>query len=539
VHLEPNQADFALLTINKAEDQAVRAAFEGILSDERRVSGDRGIYAWGRMAIGSDQIVIIHASTGDAKGPLPAIELLRELDRRYRPQFLLVLGTAGGIKERGLDYGQVVFSRHVHAGYQQLMDVENSSGPGAPPILIGLFDDPLQPPLDRLYFHAIQAAIGWTCPVLKDLVPGCQKALEEIQEKLGSPGDAAPDWLSRILQRLPLLSEQEADATEFFSGSYLIDGKQSELFKNLLQTFPKVGAVDMEAGAVAQAVLHSVDNDRSLGYLVIKGISDVVDSDVPGEFRKPIRKLMARLASRASAEFAKALITKWQGGSQRSVGRIPLIPAKYSSAITHEFKRKRSSNSVVYDDVSLAQFSRLLETLCSDETVSSAWTFSYLAPYRFFEGPSTDGSELLDRYPHFKVFVGMAGRKAGSVVRIIHRGKDWDEKNERFLESFSVVNGGIDNPVVTCHILTDEDLDGEDWLRADHVVLDDRLLLDFNMADRRLIVTSLDTGHDGLQDSFRRFREHCALKSTDDKTYARVLDSIRQKSSANGLNFGM
>jgi hypothetical protein len=127
----PNQADFALVTINDSEDQAVRDVFKTAYSPQNQLSGERGVFAWWQMggALPSDRFIVVHASTCDAKGPLPAIELIRELDRRFKPRFLFLLGTAGGIREeKHIEYGRVVYSRQVHTGYARLLDLTRESG---------------------------------------------------------------------------------------------------------------------------------------------------------------------------------------------------------------------------------------------------------------------------------------------------------------------------------------------------------------------------------------------------------------------------
>jgi len=300
----------------------------------------------------SDQFIVVHASAADAKGPLPAIELIRELDRRFQPRFLLVLGTAGGINERGFKYGRVVYSRQVHAGYQQLLDLPAESGKPCK-VDMRLYDDPLQPPSDRLYLHAKKAAVGWQpTSRMQELAEEAIGAIEARASEFIAVKSSANETdrlpAEKIVKSFEKTSVEPPEATEIFSGPYLIDGQNSELFSSLKRTFPKVGAVEMEAGAVAQAVLHSIETERFVGYLIIKGISDVVDSDVPAVHRASVRKVFGRFASVASAEFAKRMIETWIGNTGHLYGRMSLVPPKYSAVLIQELRDKRHSNSVVY-----------------------------------------------------------------------------------------------------------------------------------------------------------------------------------------------
>ena len=530
----PTQADFALVTINDSEDQAVRTVF-GMAPDSRdRFAGARGVYGWCQLKgkTDVDQYIVVHASTADAKGLLPAIELIRELDRLFKPRYLLLLGTAGGIKERGIEYGRVIYSRQVHVGYQQLLDLRNENCDPCK-VDIRLFDDPIQPPSGRLFLHAKSAAVSWVPS--DEIKMMAEKSVKAIEECVSDDGEEATNWQQTIVERLNITSAQPPVATEIFSGSYLIDGRNSELFKSLKRTFPKVGAVEMEAGAIAQAVLHSVDTERFIGYLVIKGISDVVDSEVPADVRKLVRKGIAPFASTASTEFAKHIIETWSGKTDQQYGRISLVPPRYQVQLEDSLSGKRSSNSIVYENVKLDRYSQLLRDICNRQHgILSLWTFCYLAPYRFFAAldistasESLDDDEhararqildgykgreselhgkLLETFPHFRLFAELGQGGTVMVTRIMHAGSGWDLKNEMFLPDFAKLNGNVD-----CFVLQDKDLLGEDWIHRDQVVINDELLFDYDQPTRRLVVTYMDPN--GLGADFRRFMEHCQEKS--------------------------
>jgi nucleoside phosphorylase len=552
---QPNQADFALVTINDSEDQAVRDVFLEVRPCENRMAKERGVFSWWQMKgqSPSDRYVVVHASTGDAKGPLPAIELIRELDRLFKPRFLFVLGTAGGIRERGIEYGRVVFSRQVHAGYMQLLDTTEERDSNATEerdggcmVDVRLYDDPLQPPSDRLYLHAKSAAIGWRPSQLMESLAA------KAHEALRRCGDDS--WIIDASESFGKTKACAPEATEIFSGSYLIDGHNSKLFASLKSAFPKVGAVEMEAGAVAQAVLHSIETERFVGYLVIKGISDVVDSDVPAGGRKAVRRALAQFASVASAEFAKYMIETWTGNTDPLYGRISIVPPKYAAYFSHELGAKRHSNSVVYEGVTLDQYSRLLEHLCRKEHgITSAWTFCYLAPYRFFaavepseeDDPSHENTlmaaervlnrfkgnkaalqqKLAEKFPHFRVFSNLVSsnekeeKNDDKVIRIVHKGRKWEEQNKRFLDDFASLNGGV-----KCHVLDNHDLEGEDWVRRDQVILNDELLFDFDEDERRLVVTYLDA--EALGAEFKRFKKHCLSKCRKENELKSFLPSM-------------
>jgi len=181
-----------------------------------------------------------------------------------------------------------------------------------------------------------------------------------------------------------------------------------------------------------------------------------------------------------------------------------------------------------------------LHRLCIQERgIKSAWTFCYLAPYRFFaafDDPEDAHSgqqysveaarrvlskykgnekslqeDLLRKFPHFQVFVALAKANPNGVVRVIHRGDEWD-RNKEFLPYFECVNTNL-----LCHVLADSDLEGEDWVRSDQVVLNDELLFDFDGGTKRLVITYLDPNDLGTD--FRRFKDHCKKKSRDENSF--------------------
>ena len=198
----PEQSDFALVTINDSEDQTVRDVFGELKDPQRecRIADNRGVYEWWQMRgrTPEDHYVVIHASTGDVKGPLPAIELIRELDKLFRPRFLLVLGTAGGIRDRGMEYGRVIFSRQVHVGHQQLLDVQSTDSED-PYVGVALFDDPVQPPSDRLCLHAKNVAFSWEPEEL--VKRAAEEAMEAVKQLDG--GEEAHKWIADFAELSP------------------------------------------------------------------------------------------------------------------------------------------------------------------------------------------------------------------------------------------------------------------------------------------------------------------------------------------------
>jgi hypothetical protein len=193
--------------------------------------------------------------------------------------------------------------------------------------------------------------------------------------------------------------------------------------------------------------------------------------------------------------------------------------------------------------VGLIHYSLLLKALCEGDRVTKAWIFAYLAPFRFFEGYPASGRKrkngakanevkkmgdfLFSKYPHFRVFMEMS--KTKPVTRIMHRGKEWDHKNQNYLKAFEAVNG----QKIETFVIKEETLKQEDrWPISDLIVLNDDLALNYWFEDSKaengtLTMTYLDPGKGRA--AFETFRSHCKTLCKDETRYAAVIREILRK----------
>jgi nucleoside phosphorylase len=131
--------------------------------------------------------------------------------------------------------------------------------------------------------------------------------------------DLGPEWRERIEATAPdeeVFSKVVAGKTA--SGNKVIENASSTYFAQSLLMDTTIVSVEMEGAGVAAAVGQNHDMGGTTGFLMIRGISDLVEGKsvaVPhGEGgRNPQRDLWKRYAADVAASFAVGLIeSNWQ-----------------------------------------------------------------------------------------------------------------------------------------------------------------------------------------------------------------------------------
>jgi nucleoside phosphorylase len=124
-----------------------------------------------------------------------------------------------------------------------------------------------------------------------------------------------PEWRQRIEVSAPdrsALSKVVAGKTA--SGNKVIENTNSDYFADSLHRDTSIFAVEMEGAGAAAAIAKDHDMGGTTGFLMIRGISDLVEKeprngrtfDKPG--RNPQRDLWKKYAADVAASFAVGLI---------------------------------------------------------------------------------------------------------------------------------------------------------------------------------------------------------------------------------------
>jgi nucleoside phosphorylase len=187
-------------------------------------------------------IVICRSS---AQTNLVAAETVREIIEDFRPDFILLIGTAGGYGGRDeLKLGDVVVAEYVeHSGYWKYKQGQ-----------------------------VLQRKIAHDHPSLF-LLDGFVEALR-----------ADPSlWRKRIAVKRPKDGEALLLRGEIVAGDRLYGDPDNPEQKRILEYFDKALAFEMEAVGLARTVYRARrSSNYNPQFLVIRGISDLVNEDAGG-----------------------------------------------------------------------------------------------------------------------------------------------------------------------------------------------------------------------------------------------------------------
>jgi nucleoside phosphorylase len=252
-------ARVAVLTIVNDEFDAVKRVY-GLTKFSRG-------YAFADPKEGATDIVVYQS---DDRFNLAASGSVTKIIRDYMPQFLLVVGIAGGVGAKGVTLGDVVVPRVVH--YSELA-------------------------------KHVDGAIFWR------YVPFDQPSAMI----LGAPGRDAlreGNWTDRIDSVRPVDGVSTAIFGEnIIAGDKIWGSLDDNTQKLILHRFEDAVAVETESAGVARAVFTArCELNHNLQYAVIRGISDLVDVPHNQVGRETWRPYAAAAAAAFSHEIAVRLL---------------------------------------------------------------------------------------------------------------------------------------------------------------------------------------------------------------------------------------
>ena len=231
----PSHVDIAIVTILPEEYEAVKRRLKNVRRDPG-TKDQPNQYAWivGEIEAaqgGTYQVVVaMTLNPGNTSGSLGTGRTVA----RWKPRYVLLVGIAGGIRREQLGLGNVVVSKQI-VSYEYGKLECNAFNP-RPDFVFQLDGSLLRSAL------SLRETDSWN-----SLGPRPGRDQGKSKVVVGMVG----------------------------SGEKVIDNRSAEFFKAVEKVFSRLLAVEMEGAGAAAAIQEARDEGRTVGFLMIRGISDM------------------------------------------------------------------------------------------------------------------------------------------------------------------------------------------------------------------------------------------------------------------------
>lgn len=252
----------AIVTIVDEEFDAVRAT--GGFKDF--VGNSSYLY---RTSPAADCYDAILAKSSD-RSNTPCSELVADLSERFRPEFIVLSGIAGGVSNRdGVSLGDVVIADHVE-GYEMR---KLSNG------------------------HDLTRRIAIDHPSIF------------LRETIVHRVKFKQKWINKIIANRPIGGEPKIIIGNIIAGEKILGDGENAYQLKILSEFDKALAVDMESYGLARGVYTARGTRHyNLNYLVVRGISDMADDKANDQTRKQWRDYAAATAAAFSMSVVDEIV---------------------------------------------------------------------------------------------------------------------------------------------------------------------------------------------------------------------------------------
>lgn len=198
---------------------------------------------------------------------LTASDVVRDLIEDFRPEYILLVGIAGGHSRREVAVGDVVIADFVEdSEYFKLSQGQTSQR-------------------KRPYDHPSY----------------------RLREIYAQPLCKSAEWHSHIDRKRPNKKPPRAVVANLASGEKLLGDPKNKYQKEIMKAFEKAAVFEMEGFGLASQVFKQRGTvNYNPQYLIIRGISDLVDHSSNQSMRNQWRPY----AAAAAAAFAKELVSK-------------------------------------------------------------------------------------------------------------------------------------------------------------------------------------------------------------------------------------
>jgi nucleoside phosphorylase len=489
----PRRFDFVLIVTTTQEKQAV----EDVMGLTQGGDIPDFKYAWGYVKERGTSVAAALVFLDDVTGRTRAATETKKAVEYLAPDNILLVGTAGGIKRKNarLTPGDLVISSYVHTG-----PLDNN-----PAIFNPLRHSRILPPSDFLYDIAIEVGKQFKKEHLL-----CGDRLNFVHPTKGLRS-------CRLRSHRQILHDKH-----IISCDALQESEYDPTLKKLVRSFPRFVAYEMEAGGVAEALWESWQKQKAPGYLVIKGISDILEfprvrkgkqrqsSAESSSAHKIQREKDTPKAARAAAMFARRLMIKAVGqqrddGSRRPTPISRLLPRGQSvvindnvSGVVHEVTPQDYSQAAAANLRALVEEpgppgNKKIFTVCAFEP-RDLW--NVLAQRLSQNGKQNGCPQVCDlvkeaerSFPHFKLFSDFARVQHSRCVRVLLLADShWTKRleNPEQWTLFEKLNGDV-----KCWGVNRNDLLPDITFLTDYCVVGENLILDYYPDSSTLVVSEV------------------------------------------------
>jgi adenosylhomocysteine nucleosidase len=255
----------AILTIVPEEYEAIRKVDDFSKFVERTPFRYRN-----RKTDGEYDIVLAQALD---RSNVPCGEMVTEVAEKFRPEFLILSGIAGGVSDRdSVSLGDVIVADYVD--YYEMRKFSKKK------------DQLRRLPLDH------PSAL-----------------LRSFAQRVEQEGA----WKDGIKVDRPSQGSPKVIVGNLIAGEKLLGDKGNKYQSRILSTFDKALAVDMESFGLARSV-YTARGTRyyNLNYLVVRGISDLVDHEDNDDERKKWRPYAAATAAAFAVSVADQVLASYE-----------------------------------------------------------------------------------------------------------------------------------------------------------------------------------------------------------------------------------
>jgi nucleoside phosphorylase len=258
----PSNADIVVIVMREDEQSAVLSRLPNAYAVRRK----RGAYMFGVVTADSGETYRVAVVRTHGQGPGEAQKAASNAIDDLHPQWLALVGIAGGVPDDEFTLGDVVVASRVH-DFSVSAAIESPTGEHS--TQYQLRGGPIHPVIGDLI--GIMPSILGNAPDWNS--PGSVRSDRPALDLSSENFYGSPEWRSRTIKSLSGVPRSRSIVTGRSVGTSGVLMKDTEALIGFLNHSRDVAHVEMELGGVYNAALTA---DNFYPILAVRGLSDIV-----------------------------------------------------------------------------------------------------------------------------------------------------------------------------------------------------------------------------------------------------------------------